>query len=1324
MKRILRSVLSIFLTVAMLSGYVGLLAQKTHAYSYIAYGIDVSAWQGDINWTQVKASGIDFAILRVMASGKDKYFETNYNNAKAAGVKLGAYIYSYADTVAEAQTEAQKVLSYINGRTLEYPVYYDIEDPDRHAGLSKAQRTALCTAFCDVIQASGYRAGIYSTTYWFDNYMDRAALSSKYEIWEAKWPTSGGVQVKEPIYDKSATCGMWQYTSQGSIPGISGYVDRNVSYKDYASYMAANGLNGYGNGTVTPPVTPSVCNPNSYYQTTATVNFRSGPSTSDGVIASIGAGTQVAVTAFNGDNTWAQAVYNGAVGWISTSYLTYIRAFAYGLHYLTNNTTSMASASFQYGSSVKLGTPAADVEGATLKGMQLLRLSDFTWYTGSGWSANQADAKLFFPNDTITFNSAMINPLAGDDNFYLGVVWGSSSPSTPSVPETPSTPVTPVTPSNTSPKKWGWIWSANEAYGFMGNYGGNGQDIELSVDLALLPSSDGKTSCAAFYTDYTDRKMTITPTTVTVGNTSVSYNWGSVSLNNWHNVKFKVNNGKGYVFIDGALIASESGFTANTDYQLLFAHEGQMAIDNAVLTSSDGKVYFSCDFEDKAQAEKLMGTGLGHRELLFPDKSNFDVNIYAPETSVFGTGSVTFTATPTAGEGHSYSWSSSDGNLESFMYEDGNTLTIDIPYDLGVSLYSAITCSVESDGGVRSESSVSFSYTPYPVADTEPAPPADTTVPEGEDTAVISSEPAWDMSTGLYEAFELGSTYTWANNVLAYSHGGDSTRLTVTETSADPYTTLAVHTAHALRSENNYLLITYTLPVGSDIRYFEAYFTTSDDPNAANVNHNDTARIYSEALVADGKKHAVVLDLTSIQGVAPFEAAYLSLLRIDLLGAYNGVDTVQYDAIGAGSYIDVESVAFCSTHYEACRYANEKGLSAFPVKYELYFVYDYEGGDPNGTPLFDTVSQTESLSNHILNPTINIFPQPSQLKEGYVFAGWSYVVSNNITTTNVYGTVPAGETALTIDGAVADELLSAGKNEYSQTLYCRFDPIWVLPEPVYPEIISVTPSLSEITDKGTAQYTINAEGEGLTYLWTCSDERLLPYLSGTDTATLSVDIDELLWESIDASFTCTVTNADRNSVTSSPVNLTYVLTPPPAVEAVTPVSDVITDTGSASYTVAASGRDLTYQWTCSDESLLPYLSGADTDTLTVSIDAPLANELYCEFFCTVTDVYGRAVTGMSVVLEYKLTPEPEPEPDPEPEPEPEPDPEPEPEPEYIYGDLNGDGVVNAMDVNIAKRILSGSVTPTPQQNIAGDLNGDGSFNGVDSNFLVRIVSGQ
>jgi len=752
MKRILRSVLSVFLIVAMLSGSLGMLAVKTDAYSYLAYGIDVSAWQGVIDWNKVKAAGIDFAILRIMASGKDTYFESNYNNAKAAGVKLGVYIYSYADTVAEAQTEANKVLSYINGRTLEYPVYYDIEDPNVHAVLTKAQRTALCDAFCGVIQANGYRAGIYSTTYWFNNYLDRANLTAKYEIWEAVWPTSGGTQVKEPIYDKSSTYGMWQYTSEGSIPGISGYVDRNVSYKDYASYMIANGLNGYGNGSITPGLNTA----NGYYQTTTSVNFRTGPSTSNNIIATLAAGTQVGVTGFNEDNTWAHVIYNGNEGWISKTYLTYIRGFAYNLHYLTNNSTTMASSTFQYGSDMKVGTPTADVADATVRGLQLLRFSDFVWYTGSGWSANQKDAKMFAPGDTITFDDTMFNTLAGDDNFYLGVVWDSPAS------------IKTVTPTDTIPEKWAWQWDNNQAYGIFENYGTNEQDVELSVDLCLLPSSE--TSVAAFYNSDLAAAMTVSPTQVTVGTKTVAYDWGVLSEKNWRNVKFKVLDGYGYVFIDGELIAYDSGITAPTIHQLLFSLTGEMAIDNAIMMSSDGTTYFNCDFEDEAEATKLMGSGLGQRVLFSPDTSDFIVNISAPETAILGKGSVTFTATPTAGEGHSYSWSSSNSALRSYMITSGSVLTINIPSELASSLTSTITCTVTSDGGVTSESTVDFTYTPYPIPTIDSITPASTTI---TDTGI---------ATFTASATGEGLQYKWTCSdpaLNAYLSGANTSTLTV-----------------------------------------------------------------------------------------------------------------------------------------------------------------------------------------------------------------------------------------------------------------------------------------------------------------------------------------------------------------------------------------------------------------------------------------------------------------------------------------------------------------------------------------------------------------
>jgi len=254
-----------------------------------------------------------------------------------------------------------------------------------------------------------------------------------------------------------------------------------------------------------------------------------------------------------------------------------------------------------------------------------------------------------------------------------------------------------------------------------------------------------------------------------------------------------------------------------------------------------------------------------------------------------------------------------------------------------------------------------------------------------------------------------------------------------------------------------------------------------------------------------------------------------------------------------------------------------------------------------------------------------------------------------------------------------------------------------------PTIDSVTPESANITDIGSAEFSVNAIGSGLTYSWTCSDSTLLPYISGTDSSEIYVCINELLAKSFSATLSCTVTDLHGRTVTSKDVVLNYVLTPAPAFSSITPGKATVTDTGDVTYTVIASGNDLVYSWTCSNEKLLPYVSGTDTADLTVSIPEKLSEELSATFSCTVTDVYGRTAVSDTVTFEYKLTPESE--------------------PEIIPGDITGDGSINAQDVNILKRFMSGSANITDRVLKAADISGDGILNGLDSNLLTRLVAG-
>lgn len=210
-------------------------------------GIDVSKWQGTIDWVKVAKSNVSFAMLRAgygrVSSQKDPTFEDNYNNAKAAGIPVGAYHYSYAKNVAAAKQEAEVFLSWIKGKQFEYPVAFDIEEGSVF-NLGKNTVSEIIDAFCSAVEAAGYYVCVYTNKNWLDNVVS-AEIKSKYDIWLAQWTST-------PSYN--GAYGIWQYTSSGTVEGISGRVDLDIAYKDYPSIMKSKGLNGF---TSTPATNPS-----------------------------------------------------------------------------------------------------------------------------------------------------------------------------------------------------------------------------------------------------------------------------------------------------------------------------------------------------------------------------------------------------------------------------------------------------------------------------------------------------------------------------------------------------------------------------------------------------------------------------------------------------------------------------------------------------------------------------------------------------------------------------------------------------------------------------------------------------------------------------------------------------------------------------------------------------------------------------------------------------------------------------------------------------------------------------------------------------------
>lgn len=201
-------------------------------------GIDVSKHNGVIDWAKVKKN-VDFAVIRAgygrLIEQKDKQFENNYAGAKAQGIPVGCYWYSYAHSVAEAQTEARVFLQAIKGKSFEFPVYLDFEEESQFR-LGKETCSAMAKAFLEIVESAGYFVGIYSSKSGLESYID-ADIRKKYSVWVAH------VNVSKTSY--AMPFDVWQYSWKDRISGISGDVDCNYAYKDFPTIIKNIGLNGF-----------------------------------------------------------------------------------------------------------------------------------------------------------------------------------------------------------------------------------------------------------------------------------------------------------------------------------------------------------------------------------------------------------------------------------------------------------------------------------------------------------------------------------------------------------------------------------------------------------------------------------------------------------------------------------------------------------------------------------------------------------------------------------------------------------------------------------------------------------------------------------------------------------------------------------------------------------------------------------------------------------------------------------------------------------------------------------------------------------------------
>lgn len=186
--------------------------------------VDVSEFQQNIDFNKMKNDGIKAVIIRAgygrEVSQKDSMFESHYRNAKSAGLKVGAYWYSYADSINDAEKEAKAFMAVVKGKNFDFPVYYDLEDSSQ-IGLGKSTLTAIAERFCDTLKRNNYKAGVYANLNWFNNYLNYNRLKGKYSVWLAQYNDRAELD-----------CDIWQNSSSGRVNGYNGRLDTNIVYDE------------------------------------------------------------------------------------------------------------------------------------------------------------------------------------------------------------------------------------------------------------------------------------------------------------------------------------------------------------------------------------------------------------------------------------------------------------------------------------------------------------------------------------------------------------------------------------------------------------------------------------------------------------------------------------------------------------------------------------------------------------------------------------------------------------------------------------------------------------------------------------------------------------------------------------------------------------------------------------------------------------------------------------------------------------------------------------------------------------------------------------
>ncbi|MDE7029751.1 MAG: hypothetical protein K2P63_07205 [Lachnospiraceae bacterium] len=297
-----------------------------------ALGIDVSRYQGAIDWDQVAASGVQFAMIRVgyrtQSTGilnEDPYARYNLQEAQRVGLKVGAYFFSAAVNEAEAVEEAVFTANLIDKYRITFPVAYDCEGfrdaASRQHALGRDVRTALAVTFLDTIAARGYTPMFYASKSEMTDSKDwNMNILNRYKVWVSQYPSD-----PFPITPASSYTGvqaMWQYTCKAAIPGIAGDVDMNVSYFNYDGIAEPKDPSGAELVSAANAANVQYLDVNEVVTPNTKVNLRTVPGTDSPatIVVPINPGDMIFRTGI-GNNGWSRVVLNGQVLYAYTAYL-------------------------------------------------------------------------------------------------------------------------------------------------------------------------------------------------------------------------------------------------------------------------------------------------------------------------------------------------------------------------------------------------------------------------------------------------------------------------------------------------------------------------------------------------------------------------------------------------------------------------------------------------------------------------------------------------------------------------------------------------------------------------------------------------------------------------------------------------------------------------------------------------------------------------------------------------------------------------------------------------------------------------------------------